>query len=284
MLRYKNFCRFAVTVVLLTCGNIAVADVLTKVRESGKISLGYREDAEPFSFINAQGVPDGYSVKLCQAAANHVKTELKLSKLDIEYVPVNSANRFKALEEGKIDLLCGATTATLARRKIVDFSIPTFVTGATVVVRRGGPQGMQEMNGKKIGVLAATTTAKGLLQLLQRAGINAEVIPVSSHSEGFAKLKSGELSAYFGDRAILVTLFRRNQQDGDIGISSKLFSIEPYALALPLGDNAFRLAVDTALSKTYRTPLIQQIYTSAFGNEPLGDLLQGLYAVNALPE
>ena len=152
------------------------------------------------------------------------------------------------------------------------------------MVRRDGPQNMQEMNGKKIGVLAATTTAKGLLKVLQRTGVNAEVIPVSSHGEGFEKLKKGELSAYFGDRAILVTLFRRNQQDGDIGISSKLFSIEPYALALPHGDSAFRLAIDTALSKTYRSPEMQKIYTSAFGNEPLGDLLQALYAVNALPD
>jgi len=262
----------------------AVADVLKNIRENGQLKIGYREDAEPFSFINPQGVPDGYSVNLCKAVAESIKSDLGLGKFETIFVKVNSADRFKLVQNGNVDLLCGATTATISRRKIVDFSIPTYVTGSTVMVRRDGPQAVQEMNGRKIGVLAATTTAKGLLKVLTGLSINAEVVPVSTHDEGLAKLQKNEISAYFGDKAILVALLRRNGDVADIGISSRLFSIEPYAIGLPHADTAFRLAVDAALSKIYRSPRIQKIYGQAFADEPLGDLMRSLYFINALPE
>ena len=281
--KIKNL-MLAVALVMTIPSSLALAGTMENIAASGEIKLGFREDTAPFSYVNDQGVPQGYSIGLCKAIADHVKTELKLNKLKTTYVEVTSATRLKMLQEGKIDLLCGATTATLSRRATVDFSVPTYVTGATVMIRRDGPQSMAEMAGKKIGVLAATTTAKSLLKTLEKTSVSAEVVPVSSHDEGLAKVKSGDISAYFGDRAILVTLLRKNAGKGDLGISTRLFTIEPYAIGLAHGDPAFRLAVDAALSKTYRSKAIQQIYQGAFGSEAPSDLLKALYVVNALPE
>ncbi|MGI9481640.1 MAG: amino acid ABC transporter substrate-binding protein [Hyphomicrobiales bacterium] len=262
----------------------AHADVMKNVRETGVLKIGYREDAEPFSFINSQGVPAGYSISLCRAVESYLKSDLKLTSVKAKYVPVNSADRFKKLQEGEVDLLCGATSATLKRRELVDFSIPTFITGATVMVRRDGPQSLADMKGRKIGVLAATTTAEALLKTLEKFSVNAEVVPVSSHNDGFAKLQNNEISAYFGDRAILVTLVRRLAGEKNIGVSTRLFSLEPYAIGLPRGDSNFRLVVDAAISKVFRSPQIQKIYQQAFGNEPPSDLLKALFVTGALPD
>jgi ABC-type amino acid transport substrate-binding protein len=274
----------AFLVLLTVPAGMAGADALKKITETGELKLGYREDAAPFSSVNSQGVPEGYSIGLCKAIAAHVKRQTKLNKLKITYISVTSANRFKMLQDGKVDLLCGATTATISRRAIVDFSVPTFVTGATVMIKRDGPQNLEQMKGKNIGVLAATTTAKSLLKTLEKFSINAEVVPVTTHEDGMAKLKSGAISAYFGDRAILVTLIRRDTSKGELGIAARLFSIEPYAIALPHADSAFRQTVDEAISKVYRSKAIQKIYQKAFGAEPPSDLLKALYITSALPE
>ena len=110
-----------------------VAGTLERIRDNGVFKIGYREDTPPFSYKNSIGERTGYSLDLCRAVAAHVKKELGLAKMSVEYVSVTAENRFKAVQSGRVDLLCGATTATLDRRELVDFSVPTFVDGASVL-------------------------------------------------------------------------------------------------------------------------------------------------------
>src|SRR5213592_2608256 len=94
-------------------------DTLKRIRETGTILIGVREASVPFSFIDAQKQPQGYSVDLCLKVADAIKTELRLPRLDVKFVPVSSANRIPALLENKIDLECGSTTNTRDRQKQV---------------------------------------------------------------------------------------------------------------------------------------------------------------------
>ncbi|HEX5093546.1 MAG TPA: putrescine-ornithine antiporter, partial [Burkholderiales bacterium] len=111
----------------------AQAQTLDAVTKSGAIKLGYRDDARPFSFQDASGKPAGYSVELCQKVAADLKAK-------VEWVPVTLENRFEALRSGKADLLCGADTETLARRKEVSFSVPIFASGTAALVRDDAPR------------------------------------------------------------------------------------------------------------------------------------------------
>src|SRR5689334_577100 len=131
----------AATVLLagLTLAGAASAETLDRIRQDGAIRIAYREDAPPFSLKGEGGNPAGYSVELCRAVADDIKRQLKLAKLDVRYVQVTAADRFEAIEKGRADLLCEATTATLSRRKLVDFSISTFVSGASLMIKPGGP-------------------------------------------------------------------------------------------------------------------------------------------------
>jgi hypothetical protein len=100
-----------------------------------KAELRYRADTRPFSFTDEAGKAAGFSVPLCQQVADAVKAELKLATLGVTFVPVTAANRFEALQQGQIDLLCGMATPTLERRATVDFSIPIFMAGTGAVMR-----------------------------------------------------------------------------------------------------------------------------------------------------
>lgn len=273
-----------VTLLLFPAG-LAGAATLDRIRDTGVIKIGYRTDAPPFSFHNAVNEPAGYTVALCRAVAAQIKDQLKLGKLSIDYVPVGAEDRFKAVEDGRVDLLCGATTATLARRERVDFSLPTFVDGASVLLRTTGPQTFGDLEGRKVGVRAGTTTEQALANTVKELKILVETVAVKDHQDGLRKLLNDEIAAYFADRAILFFLMAGSDAPDKLFLSEQQFTYEPYALALQKGDGDFRLAVDRALSRLYRSGAIATVFTSTFGAgaEPTGEL-RALYRISGLPE
>jgi len=262
----------------------AAADTLAAIEERGSIRLGVRTDATAFSFTDQLGEPAGYTVQLCRAVAADLKQQLELETLTIEYVEVTTEDRFDALTEGRIDLLCGATTVTLGRRAMVDFSSLTFATGMGVLYRADGPASFGELADKTIGVRRGTTTEDVLEDALTSAGLEAEFVAIESHPDGIAALKDGTIDAYFADRAILIFLALTDPEPDNLRVGERLFSNEPYALALPLGDTEFRLAVDTALSRIFRSETIERIYAASFGDIEPGDLLRALYLLSAIPD
>src|SRR5215468_10422007 len=260
------------------------AGTLERVREAGVFKIGYRTDAPPFSYRSTIGEPAGYIVDLCREVAGSVKQELGLKDLKVEYVTVTADDRFDAVKSGRIDLLCEATTVTLARRKLVDFSLMTFVDGASVMVRSDGPQSFRAMAGHKIGVHAGTTTEDELRRTLAKLKVDAQMVSVADHAEGVKRLESGELAAYFADRAILTYLLLDEGAPKTLRISKEYFTREPYALAFARGDNDFRLLVDQTLARLYRSGAIEAIFERNFGKAKASELLEALYEINSLPE
>jgi ABC-type amino acid transport substrate-binding protein len=260
----------------------ASGGTLDRIREQKAIRIAYREDAPPFSYKDSAGEPAGFIVDICKAVAADLTKQLNLSSLSVAYVSVTAPDRFEAIKQHKADLLCEPTSDTLSRREVVDFSITTFVDGASLMIRPDGPRNLQELAGRKIGVLAGTTTEQELRNSLADAGLTAEVIPAKTHAEGVAMLDDARISAYFADRSILVSLIKTSKDSERLTLADVYLTIEPYALALPRGDEAFRLEVDRALSHIYRSGELGPIFTRAFGSnfQPL----QTLYLVSALPE
>src|SRR6201987_3028574 len=123
-------------------------------------------------------------VDLCREVAKKLADQLRLDSLNVVYVPVTAADRFEAIQQQKADLLCEPTSATLSRREQVDFSIPTFVDGAGLIIRGDGPVELKALAGQKIGVLAGTPTEEALRNPLKLADITADVIPAKTPAEG----------------------------------------------------------------------------------------------------
>lgn len=257
---------------------------LARIKEKAEIRLAYREDATPFSYVDS-GRPVGYSVELCLKVANALQQELKLTELTVSFVPVTAQSRFEAIAKGEADLLCEATTATLSRRALVDFSIPTFVSGASLAIRPDGPTSIDALAGKKIGVLGGTTTQQDLDSTLQEQNITADVIVVKTHDEGFDLLKKGDISAYFADRTILQQRLHDDPvATKDLLLADSYLTIEPYALAMPI-DHDFRLAVDRALSRLFRTGGMIKVFRGSFDPEAKpSELLKALSRMAGLPE
>ncbi len=260
------------------------ADVLEQLTQGEPLKIGFREDAAPFSYRNDLGQPVGFTVELCGVIVGDLKQELDLPDLLVEFIPVGAENRFSALQDGAIDLLCGATTATLSRREKVDFSIPTFIDGASVLYLKGGPADFKSLSGHQIGVRGGTTTEAALRTALTELSVDAEVVSVNDHQGGLEMLERGELAAYFADQSILLFLLLKSGAQDRLWLSGRFFTREPYALALPRGDSKFRLFVDRSLSRLYRKGAIGNLFTKSFGLAKPSQLVESLYLINALPE
>jgi ABC-type amino acid transport substrate-binding protein len=273
----------AVVLALLSAHG-ATAGTLDRVKSDGVFRIGYRTDAQPYSYSTDAGLPAGYVVDLCREVATAVGKEVGRTDIRVEYVTVTAENRFAAVRDGRIDILCEPTSMTLSRRELVDFSLMTFVDGASVLFQADGPQTFEDLAGKKVGVRGGTTTERQLRATLARLKVAADIIAVEDHGDGVKRLASGELAAYFADRAILAFLLVNSDAAKNLRISEDYFSHETYALALPRNDGAFRLLVDRTLTRLYRSGEIVPIYEKNFGNVPPSDIVKALFVLNSLQD
>jgi glutamate/aspartate transport system substrate-binding protein len=95
----------------------SASGTLARIKETRSINIGVRESSRPFSYLNEQKQPTGYSVELCQAAVEDIKKTLKLPELKVNYKVVQAAERIPKLIAGEIDMECGSTTNTKARQE-----------------------------------------------------------------------------------------------------------------------------------------------------------------------
>jgi len=264
----------------------AQTGALEKIRKHGVITLGYIDGAAPFSYADENGEPRGYSVDLCRAVADGIRAQLKRPNLKTRWVKLTIQNRLDAVRRHRVDAECSTTTWTLGRQKLVDFSLITFVDGASILARaETNMTRLADYEGKRIGVISATTTEKVLHGALEQRSIHAEIVTVKTRDEGLALLKESKVDGFASDRTTLISLVAKSGAGGVFKLLDEDYSVEPYALVLPRGDYEFRLAVNGTLARLYRTGEIRPIYDRWLG--PLGPpslLLSAGYYIQSLPE
>jgi ABC-type amino acid transport substrate-binding protein len=265
---------------------VAASATLERIKAKGAITFAYRDGAAPFSFKDRSGRIRGYSVEICTQVALVVQRELQMRELRIEWVPVDAATRLETVAGGRADAECGTTTMTLGRMKTVDFSLPIFVDGGSVLVRaKSKLVHLKDLKDKRIAVIAGTTTEQGLTRALSAAEAPATLVPVKNGAQGMALLTQNKVDGYAGDRVVLAGLRVRARTPESFEIIPEDFSFEPYALVLPRNDADFRLAVNKALVGLYRTGDIDPIFQRWLGNlgKP-GTLLHAMFYLSTLPE
>ena len=244
----------------------AAGSRLQKIRDTETIRLAYRTDAAPFSFEDANGQKAGYSIDLCRRVVTAIEAQLGAGALKLDWVPVTVDNRFEAIAKGQADLECGSSTVTLGRMKQVDFSSFIFVDGTGLLVKTSTPaRGINDLAGKRIGVIGGTSNARALDDALKARPIGATVVPVKTREEGLEQVESGALDAFASDRLLLIGLADKAQDARALSLLADALSFEPYAIALPRGDWQMRLAVNSALAQIYRSGAIGEIYGRWFG-------------------
>ncbi len=264
---------------------LAQSPTIDKIRKSGTITLGYLEGALPFSFIR-EAKPEGYSVELCERIVGDLRQQLKLAKLETRWVALTIQNRLEAVRKGQVDLECSTTTRTLSRQQLVDFSLLTYVDGASILVRKNDKlTGLSDFGGKRIAVIKGTTTESSMSRLLEKMRLDAQLVQVASRADGLALLDKNEVDGFVSDRVALFAAGITSANASSYRLLDDLYTVEAYALPMRRGDTEFRLAVDRALAGLYRDGGINDIYNKWFGRlGPAPAILQALYLLQGFEE
>jgi ABC-type amino acid transport substrate-binding protein len=256
---------------------------LERIVDADRITIGYRADAAPMSYRAASGQPAGYSVSLCNRAANALKRTLARPSLAVTWVPVSSG--FADLAEGRVDLICGADEITLANRAHASFSIPIFPGGVSALVRADADAALQDaleerpqpyaplwrgtppptLAHRTYSALVGSDTMEALTEHIAELRLKANVEPVADYDTGIAAVLERRSDVLFGDREKLLQAVRRNPAERDLRVLTRRFTFALLALATPRNDDDFRLAVDRALSEVYADPAFGALYTDNFG-------------------
>ena len=247
------------------------------------IRVAYRSDARPFAFVNDNKEPLGYTIDLCQQVVKSIQQQFNLSDLKIEWVPVTVDTRFSAVAGGKADMECGSSTVTLSRMKEIDFSNLVFVELTGVLVStKADIHAFAELAGKKIAVVSGTTNEKVVKEQLKLRNLNATLVTVKDRDEAVAALEDGKVDGFASDKLLLAGAQIKHPEA--LAMLPDDLSIEQYAIVLPRGDWAFRLAVNTGLAQYFRAGKTNELFERWFFGSRPGLLLEALYALGRISE
>jgi len=238
--------------------------VIDRIKAKKSISIGYREASIPFSYIDAQGKPTGYSTDICIKVAATVKAALGLADLEIKWVPVNLQNRIPLVANGTVDISCESAVNTIGRQAQVDFSSPFFISSTRFLVKsKSGIAELADLNGKSIALPINSVPERLIKSLVERDKLNIRIVPVRDNSEGFLALSTDRVDAFSTDDILLFGL--RSKAPSPVG---KPLSYDSYGFLVQKNSTVFLSLVNATLARMAREGDLQKVYQTWF--EPLG--------------
>ena len=274
---------------IVLAGGLAAAQPiegrLKLVQDSGTVRIAYRTNSRPFSFLDGQGRPSGYTIELCERVVKSLEPQLGKA-IAIKWVAVDTRTRFEAIANGTADMECGSTTVSLSRLKIVDFSSFVFAESTGVLVRSDkGLIQFDDLAGRRIGVVPGSTNAQAIRNQLERRKLAATLVEFRDRDEGVAALTRGDIDGFATDKVVLLAM-AQTLNPRDFTMLPEDLSFEPFAIMLPRGDWVFRLAVNAGLAQIFRSGDVLDLYSkyfSAFAQRP-SLFLGAVFTFGALPE
>ena len=263
---------------------------LKKIKETGIITIGYRDSSIPFSYLDDSQKPIGFAIDICYRIVDAVKGELKLDKLAIEFNPVTSSTRIPLLANGTIDLECGSTTNNADRLKQVAFTNTHFLTATRFVSKKSSNlNSIDELKGKSVVSTSGTTNIRQLTEANAARNLDINIIPAKEHAESFLMVETDRAVAAVLDDILLASFVAGSKDPDAYVISKDAFSKpEPYGIMLRKDYPAFKKVADSATAALYTSGEGQKIYDKWFTqkippknlnlNVPIGPELKNEFA------
>jgi glutamate/aspartate transport system substrate-binding protein len=262
---------------------------LKKIKDSGTITIGYRDASIPFSYLNDQQQPIGYAMDICGKIVDAVKTKLNMPNLKVALNPVTSSTRIPLMANGTIDLECGSTTNNAERKKQVDFGMTYFVNQYRYVAKKSAKMNtIDDLKGQTVVSTAGTTDIKALNELNSAKNMGMNILSANDHPAAFLMVETGRAKAFLMDDILLAGLVANSKNPSEFHISSESLGVEPYSLMLRRDDPEFKKLVDDTMTKLVKSGEIEKIYSKWFMspippkninlNVPISDSLKKVFA------
>ena len=275
--------------------NVGVlSGTLKKVKDTGTITLGYRESSLPFSYLNKRHQPIGYSIDLCREIVEDVSTELDGMEIKIAFTPVTPANRLQKVALGEVDLECGSTTGNVQRRKEVAFSPIFFVAGTKLMVPKSSNiDSYRDLAGKTAVVTAGTTNEVALRTLSDKQKLGIAIVTAPDHAQSMQVLTAGKADAFATDDVLLYGFIATDKSASGMKVVGEYLSYDPYGLVYRRDDPGFAAVVDRAfarmagerrLTELYNKWFLRRLPTGETLNLPMSPQLEEVFRMLGQPE
>jgi glutamate/aspartate transport system substrate-binding protein len=239
---------------------------LKKIKETGSITIGYRESSIPFSYLDDQQKPIGYAIDLCNKIVDTVKADLKMPNLKVTMQPVTSSNRIPLLQNGTIDLECGSTTNSTQRQQQVSFGPSYFVINVTAAVKKSSNiNTIADLNGKTVSTTSGTTSVPLIKGYEKSKSTEVKEIYGKDHAEAFLLMADDRASAFIMDDILLAGQIANSKKPADYKIlTNESLRQEPYSMMLRKDDPQFKALVDKSIGAVMKSGDINKIYAKWF--------------------
>jgi glutamate/aspartate transport system substrate-binding protein len=254
----------------IVAGGSAGAEELTgtlkKIKDSGAITIGYRDSSVPFSYLDGDQKPVGYAYEICRKIADGVKANLKMDKLEVKLNPVTSATRIPLIANGTIDLECGSTTNNADRQKQAAFTNTHFLTATRYVAKKDKKlDKIEDLKGRTVVSTSGTTNIRQINEANTERKMGLTILPAKDHAEAFLMVETGRADAFVMDDVLLASLMAGSKTPDAYAISTEALSKpEPYGIMLRKDDAPFKAVVDEATAKLYKSPEGKALYEKWF--------------------
>ncbi|KAA0892924.1 amino acid ABC transporter substrate-binding protein [Pusillimonas sp. ANT_WB101] len=238
---------------------------LDKIKSTGEISLGHRDSSIPFSYLDDNQKPIGYSMDICHEIVQAVEKKLGMKDIKVKLVPVTSSTRIPLLANGTVDLNCGSSTNTKERQAQVAFAPTTFVTATRFVSKKSSDlKNLNDLKGKTVVSTAGTSNIRWVTDANDKEKLGMNIIPAKDHAEALLTVNSGRAAAFFMDDILLAGLVATSHDPAAWVISKDAYTIEPYAIMEPKGDPDFKKVVDDTIIGMMKDGQLDALYKKWF--------------------
>jgi glutamate/aspartate transport system substrate-binding protein len=256
---------FAVVLAAQEATAQALTGNMKKIKDSGEITVGYRESSIPFSYLADGTAPVGYSQDLCGRVVDAVKKQLNLPGLKVNHLAVTSQNRIPLVVNGTVTLECGSTVNNAERQQQVAFSVTTFVVATRFIAKKqANYKTIDDLKGKTVACTTGTNTLKRVRDLSAARGLNLNIIAGKDHADSMLLLTSGRAEAFFEDDILLTGMVAASNDPQGYALSTEGYSVDPYALMFQKDDPDFKKVVDRTLTELFQSGEIKAIYDRWF--------------------
>ena len=185
--------------MILATSLVSAETVVEKIARTGTLTAGTSKDALPFAYRNEQGKLVGYSIDILELITSQLEEKLG-QEIDLELVALQPKERIPRLMDGKVDIVCDASSFTWERDRLIDFSFSYSSTGTRLLTKKGNDfWSAESLVNKRIGALAKTTNE----QAIKRAQPLAEIKIFKDRADSYQALIQGEIDALASDGILL---------------------------------------------------------------------------------
>jgi glutamate/aspartate transport system substrate-binding protein len=251
----------------LSCSLAFAGSTLDQIKSSKQLTIGYRESSVPFSYLDGNQKPVGFSMDLCAQVVDKLKQSLNVPQLTVKYLPVTSANRIPLIQNGTVNIECGGTANSLERQKQVGFSVATFVSHTKWLTKTdSGINNAKDLKGKTVVVTQGSNAVQFAKEINEKDGLGLNIVQAHDHAESMLMLQSGRAAAFMEDDILLAAKKADASNPNQFKFLPDSYNTLAYGLMVPKDDPEFKALVDKTLSDMMASGQFTQVYKKWFEN------------------